>query len=69
VDKGLQQLLHLQTRSLLPMGNGEGSEDGGNEGDKESKGVKGDEGEGDEGDNGNFPEGGGRRWAQESTRY
>ncbi len=51
------------------MGNGKGSEDNGKEGDKESKGVKGDEGEGDEGDDGNFPEGGGRQWTQQSTRY
>ena len=62
VDKRLQRLLRLQTRGVLPLGNGEGSEDGGNEGDEESEGVKGDEGEGDKGDDGNFPEGGGRQW-------
>ena len=59
-DERLQRLLRLRTRGVLPMGNGEGSEDDGNEGDKESKGVEGNKGEGDEGDNGNFPEGGGR---------
>jgi hypothetical protein len=69
VDERLQRLLRLRTRGVLPMGNGEGSEDDGNEGNKESEGVEGDEGEGDEGDDGNFPEGGGRRWAQQSTRY
>ncbi len=58
-DERLQRLLRLQTRGVLPMGNGEGSEDGGNEGDEESEGVKGDEGEGDKGDDGNFPERGG----------
>ncbi len=68
-DKRLQQLLRLQTRGMLPMGNGKGSEDNGNEGDKESEGVEGDEGEGDKDDDGNFPEGGGRRWTQQSTRY
>ncbi len=68
-DKRLQRLLRLRTRGMLPMGNGEGSEDDGNEGDKESEGVEGDEGEGDEGDDGNFPEEGGRRWTQQSTRY
>jgi hypothetical protein len=60
VDERLQQLLRLRTRGMLPMDNGKGSEDDGNEGDKESKEVKGDEGEGDEGDDGNFPKGGGR---------
>ncbi len=59
-DERLQRLLHLRTRGMLPMGNGECSEDDGNKGDKESKGVEGDEGEGDEGDDGNFPKGGGR---------
>ncbi len=59
-EERLQQLLHLWTRGVLPMGNGESSEDNGKEGNKESKGVEGDEGEGDEGDDGNFPEGGGR---------
>ncbi len=60
-DERLQRLLHLQTRGMLPMGNGEGSEDDGNEGNKESKGVEGDEGEGDKGgDDGNFPKEGGR---------
>ncbi len=59
-DKRLQQLLHLRTRGMLPMGNGEGSEEDGNKGNKESKGVEGDKGEGDEGDDGKFPEGGGR---------
>ncbi len=59
-DERLQRLLHLQMRGMLPMGNGKGSEDDGNEGDKESEGVEGDEGEGDKGDDGNFPEGGGR---------
>ncbi len=68
-DERLQGLLRLRTRGVLPMGNGEGSEDDGDEGDKESEGVEGDEGEGDEGDDGNFPEGGGRRWTQQSTRY
>ncbi len=61
-DERLQRLLHLRMRGVLPMGNGEGNEDDGNEVDKESKGVEGDKGEGDEGDDGNFPEGGGRRW-------
>jgi hypothetical protein len=59
-DGRMQRLLRLRMRGMLPMGNGEGSEDDGNEGNKESKGVKGDKGEGDEGDDGNFPEGGGR---------
>ena len=68
-EERLQWLLHLQTRGMLPMGNGEGSEDDGNKGNKESKGVKGEEGEGDEGDDVNFPKGGGRRWTQQSTRY
>ncbi len=68
VDERLQRLLSLQTRGMLPMGNGKGSEDDGNKGYK-SKGVKGDKGEGDEGNDGNFPEGGGRRWTQKSTRY
>jgi hypothetical protein len=63
-DERLQQLLRLRMRGVLPMGNGEGSEDDGNEGDEESEGVEGDEGEGDKGDDGNFPKGGGRRWAQ-----
>ncbi len=66
-DKRLQRLLHLQTRGMLPMVNGEGSEDGGNESNKESKGVEGDEGEGDEGDDRNFPEGGGSRWSMDTT--
>ncbi len=61
--------LRLRTRGVLPMGNREGSEDDGNEGNKESKGVEGDEGEGDKGNDGNFPERGGRRWTQQSTRY
>ncbi len=69
VDERLQRLLRLQTRGVLPMGNSKGSGDDGNKGNNESKGVKGDEGEGDEGDDGNFPEGGGRRWTQQSTRY
>ncbi len=60
-DERLQRRLRLQTRGVLPMGNGKGSEDDGNEGNKESEGVEGDEGEGDEGDDGDFPEGGGRR--------
>jgi hypothetical protein len=47
-------------------GNGEGSEDDDNTGGKESEG---DDGEGDKGDDGNFPEGGGRRWTQQSTKY
>ncbi len=68
-DKRLQRLLRLQTRGVLPMGNGKGSEDNGNKGNKESKGVEGDEGEGDKGDYGNFPKGGGRQWTQQSTRY
>jgi hypothetical protein len=68
-DERQQRLLRLRTRGMLPMGNGKGSEDDGNKGDGESKGVEGDEGEGDEGDDGNFPEGGGRRWTQQSTRY
>ncbi len=67
-DKRLQRLLHLWTRGVLPMGNGKGSEDDGNEVDKESKGVEGDEGEGDEGDDANFPGGGGRQWTQQSPR-
>ncbi len=54
-DERLQRLLRLRTRGVLPMVNGEGSEDDGNESNKESEGVK-----GDEGDDGNFPEGGGR---------
>ena len=68
-DKRMQRLLHLRTRGVLPMGNGKGKEDDGNEGNKESEGFEGNEGEGNEGDNGNFPEGGGRRWTQQSTRY
>ncbi len=68
-DKRLQRLLRLRMRGVLPMSNGKGSEDNGNEGDKESKGVKGDEGEGDKGDDGNFPKGGGRQWTQQSTSY
>jgi hypothetical protein len=68
-DERLQWLLHLWTRGVLPMVNGKGSEDDGNKSEKESKGVEGDEGKGDEGDDGNFPEGGGRRWTQQSTRY
>jgi hypothetical protein len=68
-DERLQRLLRLRTTGVLPMGNIEGSEDNGNEGDEESEGVEVDEGEGDEGDDGNFPEGGGRRWTQQSTRY
>ncbi len=60
-DKRLQRLLRLRTRGVLPMGNGKGSEDDGNEGDEESERVEGDEGEGDEGDDGNLPEVGGRR--------
>ncbi len=47
-------------------GNGEGSEDDDNKGGKESEG---DDGEGDKGDDGNFPEVGGRRWIQQSTKY
>ncbi len=68
-DERLQRLLRLLTRGVLPMDNGEGSEDDGNKGNKESKGVKGDKGEGDKGDDGNFPKGGGRQWTQQSTRY
>jgi hypothetical protein len=68
-DERLQRLLCLQTRGVLPMVNGKGSEDDSNESNKESKRVEGDGGEGDEGDDGNFPEGGGRRWTQQSTRY
>jgi hypothetical protein len=68
-DERQQQLLRLRTRGVLPMGNGEGSENNGNKGDKESEGVEGDEGEGDKGDDGNFPEGGGRQWIQQSTMY
>ncbi len=68
-DERLQRLLRLQTIGVLPMGNDKGSEDDGNEGNKESEGVEGDEGEGNEGDDGNFPEGGGSRWTQQSTRY
>ncbi len=68
-EERLQRLLHLQTRGVLPMGNGEGSEEDGNEGNKEIKGVKGDEGEGGKGDDGNFPKGGGRQWTKQSTRY
>ncbi len=59
-DERLQRLLRLRTRGMLPMGNGEGSEDNGNKVDKESEGVEDDEGEGDEGDDGNFPGGEGR---------
>ncbi len=59
-DKRLQRLLRVRMRGVLPMGNGEGSEDDGNEVDEESKGVEGDEGEGDKGDDGNFPGVGGR---------
>ncbi len=59
----------LADKRALADGNDEGSEHDGNKGDKESEGVEGDEGECDEGDNGNFPEGGGRRWTQQSTRY
>ncbi len=69
VDERQQGLLRLWTRGVLPMGNGEGSEDNGNKGNEESKGVEGEEGEGDEGDDGNFPKGEGRRWTQQSTRY
>jgi hypothetical protein len=47
-------------------GNGKGSEDNDNKGGKESEG---DDGEGDKGNDGNFPEGGGRRWTQQSTKY
>jgi hypothetical protein len=68
-DKRLQRLLHLRTRGMLPMVNGKGSEDDGNMSDKESKEVEGDVGESDKCDDGNFPEGGGRRWTQQSTRY
>jgi hypothetical protein len=68
-DKRLQWLLNLRMRGVLPIGNGKGSEDDGNEGDKETEGVDEDEGEGDKGDDGNFPLGGGRRWTQQSTRY
>ncbi len=68
-DERLQRLLRLRTRGVLPMVNGEGSEDDSNESNEESEGVEGDEGEADEGDDGNFPEGGGRRWTQQSTRY
>jgi hypothetical protein len=69
VNERLQRFLHLRTRGVLPMVNSKGSEDNGNESGEESEGVKGDEGEGDEGYDGNFPEGGGRRWTQQSTRY
>ncbi len=68
-DERLQWLLHLRTRGVLLMVNGKGREDNGNKNNEESKGVEGDKGEGDEGDDGNFPEGGGRRWTQQSTRY
>ncbi len=47
-------------------GNGEGNEDNNNKSDKESEGN---DGEGNKGDDGNFPEGGGRRWTQQSTKY
>jgi hypothetical protein len=69
VDKRLQRLLCLRMRGILPMGNGKGSEDNDNEGNEESKGVKSEEGEGDKGNDGNLPEGGGRGWTQQSTRY
>ncbi len=59
-DDRLQRLLPLQTRGMLPMVNGKGSEDDSNKSNKESEGVEGDKGEGDKGDDGNFPEGGGR---------
>ncbi len=59
-DERLQLLLRLWTRGVLPMGNGDGSEDDGNEGNKESEGVEGDKGDSDEGDDGSFPKGGGR---------
>ena len=68
-DERLQRLLRLRTRGVLPMGNGEGSEDDGNEGEEKSNGVEGDTGEGDKGDDGNVPKGGGRRWTHQSTRY
>ncbi len=68
-DERLQRLLRLRTRGVLLMSNGEGSEDNSNKGNKESKGVDGDEGEGDKGDDENIPEGGGRQWTQQSTRY
>jgi hypothetical protein len=47
-------------------GNGEGSDNDNNEGNKKSEGG---DGNGNKGDDGNFPEGGGRRWPQQSTRY
>jgi hypothetical protein len=47
-------------------GIGEGSEDDDNKGDEESEG---DDSEGNKGDDGNFPEGGGRQWTQQSTKY
>ena len=68
-DERLQRLLRLRTRGVLPMVNSKGSEDDSNKSNKESEGVEGDEGEGDKGNDGNFPEGGGRRWTQQSTRY
>jgi hypothetical protein len=81
-DERLQRLLRLRTKGVVPMdghsrwtgGTGrwqqhKDSEDNGNEGNEESEGVEEDEGEGNEGDDGNFPEGGRRRWTQQSTRY
>ncbi len=59
-DERLQRLLRLRMRGVLPMGNGEGSEDDGNEGNKKREGVEGNKCEGDKGDDGKFPEGGGR---------
>ncbi len=47
-------------------GKGEGSEEDDNKGDKESEGN---EAKGDKGDDRNFPEGGGRQWTQQSTKY
>jgi hypothetical protein len=56
-------------QEALADGNGKGNEHNGKKGNKESKGVTGNEGEGDKVDNGNFPEGGGRQWSQQLTRY
>ncbi len=47
-------------------GNGRGSEDDDNKGDKKSESG---DGKGDKGDDRNFPEGGSRRWTQQSTKY
>jgi hypothetical protein len=55
-------------QEALEVSNSKGSEDDGNEGNEESKGVEDDKGEGNESDDRNFPERGGRQWAQQSTR-